>query len=666
MNFNYVKLLPAAAALSVLLMASSAEGKVILPSVFSDNMVFQQKTKAAIWGKADAGKTVTVTPSWNGKAVSAQADASGNFKIFIPTPKFGGPYTVKVSDGEILTLSNVLVGDVWVCSGQSNMEMPLAGWGKIINYEQEIAQANYPKIRLLQGVHVTSNVPLADAKVTNGGWTECNPKYVAEFSAVAYAFAREVQQKTGIPIGLIHTSWGGTIAEAWTSAETLSAMPDFAEKVQQIKAAANGNAGPSYQERLAAWQKDADAKDPGFQGQLPSWAARLTNVSSWQSMKLPVLWNKTVMPNYNGTVWFRKQVTIPADWAGQDLTVHIGGVDDDEITYFNGEKIGATRGVGIPRKYTVRGNKVKAGSSVITVRVFDTGGDGGFNGGGNEGMYVASKSGGKISLEGDWLYKKGISMSDLPPVPESNDGPNRTTVLYNAMIHPYIQFPVKGAIWYQGESNADRAHQYRTLFAAMISDWRKKWNQPEMPFYFVQLANFMKRDAAPGPSAWAELRDAQRQTLSLPNTGMAVSIDIGDADDIHPKNKQDVGKRLAYAALAKTYGVKVPFSGPVYESAKAAGTAMELTFSATEGGLKASDGQELSGFSIAGADQKFHWAKARIQGNKIIVRSDEVAAPVAVRYAWANNPQCNLTNGSGLPASPFKTDNWPDTTQGKK
>lgn len=468
---------------TLLFTTASVQAKVKLPSVFSDNMVFQQKTKAAVWGKADPGKTINISTTWSGARYTSKADALGNWKIMMTTPSYGGPYTISISDGELTTLNNVLIGDVWVCSGQSNMEMPLAGWGKVNNYEQEIKDANYPNIRLLQGIHATSNVPLDDAKVGNGGWTACTPQYVAGFSSVAYFFAREINKKTGIPIGLIHTSWGGTIAEAWTSAATLKTIPDFVGVVNKI---------------------ENDSKDNS-----------------------------------------------------------------------------------------------------------------------------AAKK---------------------------DEGPNRTTVLYNAMIHPYLQFAIKGAIWYQGESNADRAAQYRTLFPAMITDWRKNWGIGNFPFYFVQLANFMKVESQPIASAWAELRDAQLSTLALPNTGMSVTIDIGDAADIHPKNKQDVGKRLALIALAKNYKVKIPYSGPVYHSKKVVGNSIRVTFKATDGGLKTSDGAALKGFAIAGADQKFYWADAEIKGNQVVLRSAEVPNPVAVRYAWANNPICNLINGAGLPASPFSAD----------
>ena len=648
--------------LASIFLSSLVQAKVTLPSVFSDNMVFQQKTNIAIWGNTDAGKIVKVNATWNNKTYTAKADSDGKFKVLLPTPSYGGPYNVSISDGDVTKLSNVLIGDVWVCSGQSNMEMPLAGWGKINNYEQEIKDANYPKIRLLQAVHVTSNSLLDDAKVDNGGWQECSPQYVAGFSSVAYFFAREINKKTGIPIGLIHTSWGGTIAEAWTSATTLKTIPDFVEAVKVIENAKTDGSG--FKRKLSDWNELVIAKDAGVQG-TPPWIARNLDLSSWKSMALPSLWEQAGMPGFDGVVWFRKNITIPQSWAGKDIKLNLGTIDDNDVTYFDGEKIGQTEGFNVPRSYTIPANKVKAGTFVLVVRVFDGAGEGGIYGNKNV-LSLVSAGGERLSLDGEWQYKVGLNLKDVHPMPVPNDGPNRTTVLYNAMINPYLQFPIKGAIWYQGESNAGRAHQYRKLFPAMINDWRKSWKQPDFPFYFVQLANFMKVDNDPVSSEWAELRDAQRETLSLPNTGMAVSIDIGDALDIHPKNKQDVGKRLAFIALAKNYGIKIPYTGPIYQSQKIAGNAIELTFKATEGGLKASDGGELKGFAIAGSDQKFHWAKAVVKGNQITVSSSEVANPVSVRYAWANNPICNFVNGAGLPASPFKTDNWPDITLDKK
>ncbi|CAH0124399.1 hypothetical protein SRABI27_03860 [Pedobacter sp. Bi27] len=640
-----------------------AQSKILLPSVFSDNMVLQQKTNAAIWGKATAGKAVKITVSWNKINYGAIADASGNWKIKVATPGYGGPYSITISDGELLVLNNVLIGDVWICSGQSNMEMPLAGWGKILNYEKEIADAKFPNIRLLQAEHVTSSFPLNDAKVTNGGWQECNPKYIAEFSSTAYFFAREVYEKTKIPIGLIHTSWGGTIAEAWTSAESLKKMTDFSAAVDKIQKLANNPSTVSYEEKMQNWVKMTTEKDSGYQAGEIKWA--LAETTNWKSMTLPTLWEDAALKNFDGIVWFTKKINIPENWKTNGTKLNLGTIDDNDITFVNGVKVGETIGYNVGRTYTIPTNLLKTGENTITVRVFDSGGGGGIYGDAKD-LSLTNNTTEKISLAGDWKYKVGVDFKNVEAKPYEENGPNRPTVLYNAMIHPYLQFSIKGAIWYQGESNADRAYQYRELFPTMIKDWRQKWGQGDFPFYFVQLANFMQIDHSPVESAWAELREAQQKTLTLPNTGMATIIDIGDAKDIHPKNKQEVGRRLALIALAKTYGQKINYSGPIYQSNKVEGKQIRLTFGNTENGLKAVDGAALTGFAIAGADKKFYWAKASIQGNQIIVSSDQVANPVAVRYAWGNNPVCNLVSNDGLPASPFRTDTWQGLTFAKK
>ena len=665
MKANPSKLLKYKLLFAALMIACTvAEAKVKLPSVFGDNMVLQQQTNAAFWGIADAGKPVTISTSWNKKIYTGKTAADGKWKIIVSTPSYGGPYTINISDGETTTLNNVLIGEVWLCSGQSNMEMPLAGWGQIKDFQKEIANADYPNIRLLQAVHVASNAPLHDAQVTNGGWQPCNPQSVAEFSSVAYFFAREIYKKKGIPIGLIHTSWGGTVAEAWTSGSTLKGMPDFAKAAALIENTDQTKSAENFKQQMDSWQKTVLLKDSGYQKGSPLWVASSFDASSWKSMVLPALFDQAVLPGFDGVVWFRKKVSIPASWAGKDLTVNLGTIDDEDITYFDGVKIGNSQGYQLSRSYVIPANKVKAGEFVLSVRVFDLTGGGGIYGSKNI-LSVKSATGESISLDGEWQYKVGLNLRNIAPVPVAAEGPNRAAVLFNAMINPFIPYAIKGVIWYQGESNGDRAHQYRELFPAMITDWRKKWNIGDFPFYFVQLANYMKVDEEPKASAWAELRDAQLSTLSLPNTGMSVTIDIGDGENIHPKNKQEVGRRLALIALAKTYGDQIVYSGPSLISHQVKGSTMNLDFKFTDGGLAAKDGTALTGFSIAGEDQKFHWAKAIIQGNHIIVSSAEVTAPVAVRYAWGNNPVCNLYNGAGLPASPFRTDDWQDSTFGK-
>lgn len=642
----------------------TVQAKVKLPAVFSDNMVLQQKTNAAFWGQAEPNKTIEIGTSWSARKYTALADGNGDWKILVATPSYGGPYTIDISDGETLTLKNVLIGEVWLCSGQSNMEMPLAGWGKIKDYQKEISEAKYPNIRLLQAEHVTANRPLKDVKVTGGGWQECSPQSVAEFSSVAYFFAREIYRKKGIPVGLIHTSWGGTVAEAWTSGSTLKTMPYFAEAVNRIERTDKEKVLANTKRAMENWQNTVLAKDTGFEQGRPLWVATAYDDSSWKTMALPALWEDAALPGFDGAVWFRKKISIPASWAGKDLKINLGTIDDDDITYFDGVKMGDTKGYGETRSYTVPAAQVKGGEFVLAVRVFDLTGGGGIYGD-NKVIALSSATGESISLDGNWQYKVGLNLKDIPAVPSANESPNRPAVLYNSMIHPFIPFAIRGAIWYQGESNAGRANQYRTLFPAMITDWRKKWNIGDFPFYFVQLANYMKTAEQPVASNWAELRDAQLKTLSLPNTGMAVTIDIGDAGNIHPKNKQEVGRRLALIALARTYGDKNPYSGPLAISQQVNGNSVSITFKYTNGGLKTKDGTALTGFAVAGADQKFYWADAVIKGSKVVLSSAQVPNPVAVRYAWADNPVCNLYNGAGLPASPFRTDNWKDTTETK-
>jgi sialate O-acetylesterase len=641
------------------------QAKIVLPSVFSNHMVIQQKTNAAIWGKGIPNHVIKISTTWSTKTYASKSDKDGKWKILVSTPAYGGPYSVTISDGTKLTLQNILIGDVWVCSGQSNMEMPLAGWGKIKDYQEEIAAAKYPDIRLLQVNHVVSNMPLENAEVANGGWMSCTPENISGFSSTAYFFAREVYKKTGIPIGLIHTSWGGTIAEAWTSRSTLKTLPDFAAAADKIAGTKVSKDGRGYQRKLATWQKLVTNKDKGYVNAKSVWAAPSFEDSQWKSMLLPEIWEQAGLPDFDGVVWFRKKITLPQSWAGKPIKINLGMIDDHDVAFFNGEQIGETDGYDQPRVYTIPAGKVKAGEVVLTVRVFDSGGGGGIYGGKNA-LSVTSADGETISLDGEWKYQIGLNLKNIAPMPVIDNSPNRVTVLYNAMINPFIQFSIRGAIWYQGESNADRAVQYEELFPAMIRDWRRKWNIGDFPFYFVQLANYMKRTDQPGSSAWAELRDAQLKTLAMPNTGMSVSIDIGEEKDIHPKNKQEVGRRLGLIALAKTYGKNIAYSGPKVTSSRIVNNSIILNFNHTDGGLAAMDGKPLRGFAIAGADQKFYWATATINGTQVIVSAPEVSSPVAVRYAWADNPEVNFYNGAGLPASPFRTDNWRLTSYGKK
>ena len=644
--------------------AVSANAKVKLQPMFSSNMVLQQQSVAPIWGEAAPKKTLKLTTSWDNKTYKTQTDAEGNWRIDVETPKAGGPYTITINDGKKLVLDNVLIGEVWLCTGQSNMEMPLAGWGKINNYQQEIAEAeNHPNIRLLTIVHTVSPTPQKTIEAVHDGWDVCSSATIPEFSSAAYFFARQLQKVLNVPVGLISTNWGGTIAEAWTSRESLEKMPYFKAKMDQLGLAdfSEEEGRARFEKRIMEWSNTTMATEGSLKDGEVVWAGLgYDETDAWKTVQQPGEIDQQGFGNFNGVIWYRKTFDIPSSWAGKELSFELGNVDDDDFTYFNGQLLGHTEGYGKNRVYKVPANLVKAGKAVVAIRSVDTGGGAGLMGSGDD--IVLKKGKDQISLKGAWKANATLSLTQVPAMPQGVFGnPNVETVLYNAMIHPLVPYAIKGAIWYQGEANAERAFQYERLLPLMITDWRQKWGQ-DFPFYLAQLANFMQRKPQPSESEWAELREAQAHTLRLPGTGMAVLIDIGDANDIHPKNKQEVGRRLALNALAMTYGQKVAYSGPIYKDFKVEGKKVRLSFDHTDGGLSTPQGAPLKGFAMAGPDQVFHWAKATIQGNTVVVECDEVELPMAVRYAWADNPECNLYNGAGLPASPFRTDNWPGLT----
>lgn len=662
---------------------SGSVAQVKLCPIFSDNMVLQQKTdKAPIWGECKPGKTVTITTSWNNEKQTVTADKDGKWKTTMHTPSAGGPYTITIAEGKKKTvLNNVMIGEVWLCSGQSNMEMPVEGWGHVMNWEQEKAAANHPNIRLLFVEHTTSPVPASELNVPAGGWQVCTPDNIANFSACGYFFGRALQQDLNVPIGLIDSSWGGTLIEPWTSAESLATCNGQEANLARVAEipADPAERETAYKQKYENWVKTINTLDEGFDGDTPVWALANTDMSSWKTVQAPGYFDEQQddIKAIDGFLWIRKTVDIPASMAGKELTICLGRIDDNDITFFNGECIGSTIGCGIIRHYTIPAKLVKAGKNIIATRIQDTGGLTGIVGVNEEEFIISLKnSDQKVKLTGDWQYHISVPADKAPgmPVNISND-PNEHTVLYNAMIHPFVPYTIKGAIWYQGESNASQGYQYRELMPLMIKDWRSKWGY-EFPFFIVQLANYMARQEQPAESSWAELREAQLLTrLHLENVGMATIIDIGEANDIHPKNKQEVGRRLSLAARSIAYGERLVFEGPVYSNYRIEGNTIRLQFQpGTARGMKTSDGKALKGFAIAGLDRKWHWAEARIvkeergrwQNETIVVSCPEVPFPVAVRYAWADNPECNLVNGKGLPASPFRTDDWPGVTFGNR
>ena len=633
------------------------QAKVVLPSVFTDNMVLQQKTDITFYGDATKNKQLTVKTGWNGKEYHTEADGQGKWSLKIPTPAAGGPYEITFSDGKKLQLKNVMIGEVWFCSGQSNMEMPVAGWGKVMNYEQEIAEAAYPAIRLFQVKKNTSLAPLKEVESTLGGWQECSSATVPEFSALAYFYARALWKELNVPIGVIDCTWGGTPAEAWTNHETLRQVMGFREEMDKLERLGfdPNRMEQAYSEERAHWQSLFTEKDKGMENGKLCWTAPSLSEEDWQTISLPGYWEGKGLKDFDGIIWFRRSLEIPAEWAGKPLTLRLGMIDDEDITYFNGVEIARGAGYMTPRTYTIPAKLVKAGKAVLAVRVSDFGGEGGIHGKAEE-LYVEA-DGKRISLAGDWKYRIGLSLKGFPPAPVSPiQSSSYPTVLFNAMVKPWTAFPIKGVIWYQGEANVGRSEQYGDLFPALITDWRRQWRS-NFPFYFVQLANFMESKKIQPNSEWAALREAQTKALKLDQVGMAVTIDIGLADDIHPKNKQEVGRRLALLALAGSYGKNVSSSAPVFQNYIIKGDKMELDFGQKQDGFKIKD-TTLKGFTIAGPDRVFYPAEAMVQNGKIIVSSPKVSVPLAARYGWADNPDCNLYGEYGLPVAPFRTDCW--------
>lgn len=645
---------------------------VKLAAVFGSHMVLQRGIRAAVWGWAQPGETITVSVA--GKKARTVTKPDGKWLARLPSLEAGGPHelTVKGKESRIV-LQDVMVGEVWLASGQSNMELPLTC---AADAEREIAAAQWPNIRLFSVAKNAVVEPQADVA---GEWQVCGPRTVDTFSAVAYFFGRDLHRALNVPVGLINSSWGGTLAEVWTSREALMASPGLRPMVESYEREL-----PEFDKRMAEFKIRLETAvnlgypaDPGNVGFDQGCADPATVVTDWPTMDVPRIWQRDGL-NFSGVIWFRKEVDIPAEWAGRDLTLRLAPCDKHDITYFNNVQVG---GIGpenpnawcTRRIYTVPGHLVKPGRNVMATRIYSYAYAGGFVGSRVD-MRLAlaedREGANAIAIDGDWQYKVEHNFGVVQPVnanqPLGPGNPNSPYSLYRGMIEPLVPFGLRGAIWYQGESNADRAYEYRTLFQTLIRSWRKAWGGDPLWFLFVQLANYMATDCRPGESTWAELREAQTLALRLPRTGMATIIDIGDASDIHPSNKQDVGRRLAQWALSQTYGdTTVVQSGPLFESAQVEPGGIRLRFAYTDGGLVAKDGA-LKGFAVAGRNRKFVWGEAKIDGDTVIVSSPEVKHPVAVRYAWSDNPVCNLYNAAGLPASPFRTDRWPGLTQPKK
>ena len=639
----------------VLLQSPWAAADVTLPRLVSDGMVLQARAPLRVWGWASEGEAVTVT--LRGQRAVARAHA-GLWSVTLPPIEPGGPFEMTITGRNAITLHDVLVGEVWVCSGQSNMELSLT---RAAEAQSDIDAPADPLLRMFTVGRQLAASPAAD--VASGQWERATPQTRAHFSAVGYYFGRALRAARGVPVGLIHASWGGTPAEAWTSREALRqwGMPEDAFAVLAPPDAA---ARQAYERRLAAWKAagspDGEYDDPGVAEGANGWAAPDVQPREWRSMTLPLAWEK-LGPDLevDGGLWFRKEITVPPAWVGRDLDLQLGAIDDLDTTYFNGSKVGSV-GKEVPthwqvrRRYRVPASALRAGRNVIAVRVWDRGGEGGFMGPAEEMWLAPAGTDERLSVAGDWRFRAERTRPSLPHPPGLHQ--NLPSVLYNGMLAPLLPYTIAGATWYQGESNTGRAGQYRSLLAAMIGNWRADWHAGNFPFLIVQLAPYLAIDPEPRESDWATLREAQgRVAREVPGTAMVVITDVGDEKDIHPTRKKPVGERLALAARKLAYGEAIVASGPTFRAAVVEGSKVLVSFDNVGKGLTLR-GPRLTGFAIAGHDEKFVNADATILGDRVVVTSPNVPVPAYVRFGWANYPVVNLWNADGLPASPFRTD----------
>lgn len=626
-----------------LLFCISASATLKLPMLISDGMILQRDTRLKIWGWGAPGEKLTL--SFNGNKVNTITGQDGKWLVTLPAMKAGGPFAMTIKGTNEITVNDILLGDVWFCSGQSNMELVMQSANE--KYADEIAGANYPQIRQVYFPRVADAVNMHD-DVPQTKWLPALPANVGRFSAVAYFFAKKIYEKYHVPIGIINSSVGGTPIESWMSKDAIHSFPKYDSLVEKLKDTVYLN---QVTRPAVTGVSPFTTPDAGLSGPV-KWYDLAYVPEGWHPFWMPGYWADQGVKNLNGTVWFRKEVNVPASMVGVPAKLYLGGISNAENTYVNGIPTGNAVNLYPAKRYDLAAGVLKAGKNVVVVKIMNRSGKGGFVPGKDYGLSAADQ---RIDLRGDWEYKVG--QIAMPPAGNAFSMQNTATSLYNGMVYPAINYAVKGFLWYQGEANAGRPAEYQQLLPAMIKDWRNQWQQGDLPFLFVQLANYMEVQYWPVESSWAELRESQRQTLSVTNTGMAVATDVGNWNDIHPYNKKDVGERLALSAERVAYGDKtIVFSGPILSSTTKENNKILLGFTSTGSGMIAKGGNELQHFAIAGADKKYVWAKAVIEGDKVIVSHPAIANPVYVRYAWSDNPEfANLYNKEGLPASAFET-----------
>lgn len=624
--------------------AMLCEAKVILPALVSDGMVLQREKDILIWGKADPREQINIT--FRNKKYRTAADNTGNWKVTLPSMKAGGAYTMTINDIEI---KNILIGDVWLCSGQSNMELPIR---RVLDlYVDEVKEYKNPMIRYIK-IPTSENYHAPQNDIPQGDWLELNPENALSFSALCYFFGIDLYEKTKVPVGLINSAVGGSPIEAWVSEDGLKEFPhylhdrDLHRDDVYVEKANNLD-----KERHALWNSILYKEDQGLNGNL-KWYLPEYNDSDWKTTDLEdASWSKDGASNINGSFWFRKEFDLSSHSVDKDAILRLGCIVDADSVFVNGVFVGTTAYQYPPRIYTVPHKILKQGKNNITVRLISYSGQARFV---EDKPYKLIIGDGEIDLSKSWKSKQGVRMPAYQGIPSTRQRP---TGFYNGMIAPLRNYAIKGILWYQGESNAGRAHEYYELLTSLIRDWRTLWKQNDLPFLIAQLPNFMKISEMPQESGWAEMREAQKKaSLTVPYTGLAVAIDAGEWNDIHPLNKKDIAKRLSLQAWRIAYGnKKITADGPVFESMKKEGNRMILSFMVGTNDLR--NVSDLKGFAIAGKDKKYKWAQTKIEGNRVIVWNDEIEEPFYVRYAWADNPEgANLKNKEDLPASPFQAE----------
>jgi sialate O-acetylesterase len=628
-----------------LIITSCINAQIKLPQIIRDSMILQRDIKINIWGWSSKGEKVSV--KFNNKSYKTTTGDDGKWKVKLAPMKAGGPHIMEISGKNKIILHDILIGDVWLCAGQSNMEHQMKLHA--VKYADEITNATNTEIRQFK-IPDTTNLVSQQNDLSGGSWKWADPTNVKDFSAVAYFFAKVLYKKYHVPIGIINASWGGVPIESMMSEESLQSFPDIYKTVNENKDTAYVN--ETNRKALNAMQSMPKPIDRGI---TEKWVDTSYVPKEWRRIAVPGYWEDQGIKDFDGIVWYRKEIDVPASMTGKSAEIVLGRIVDADELYVNGTKVGATGYLYPQRRYAIADGILKAGKDLLVVRITNNAGKGGFV---PDKPYALIAGNDTIDLTGYWQYKVGAVFTSLKTNGSFSIAlQNQPTALYNSMIAPLTNYSIKGFVWYQGESNTGKPDEYAKLQPAMINDWRSKWKEDNITFLFVQLPGFMDYNYLPSESQWAAFREAQAKSLSLANTAMAVAIDLGEWNDVHPDRKKDVGDRLALAAEKIAYDENIVYSGPVYQSQTIEGNKIIISFKNAGRGLTTNDSEAPAEFAIAGDDKKFVWANATIDGDKIIVSSDEVSSPKYVRYAWADDPvNPNLINKEGLPAAPFRTD----------